>query len=470
MSLEQLSQNKFNNMILNAIREFATEGIQIADAQGNYIFCNQAFSTITKLPVEERLGKNVFDVQPDGAIATALRTGQPVYGHINASTSDCIMISNASPIRDESGKILGAISVFNDKTSYITMVKTMETREKEIRLLKEKLKHLNQPAYAFHDLLGVHPDFVGCINKAKQAAFSNSSVLITGESGTGKELIANAIHQHGSRAGGPFIRVNCPAIPATLLESELFGHEKGAFTGALKDKVGKFELAQGGSIFLDEIGDMEVALQSKLLRVLQEHEVERIGSNKTVSVDVRVIAATNQDLHQQIQKGLFRKDLYYRLDVIHIEIPPLRRRKSDIPLLVEHMLKKHSDNKIPCRISKDALKELTAYDWPGNVRELENVVEKLLLYHEGPDIKKADVIYALGSHPGLQAQDFFSLAGLPLSKAEEVLISQALNTYGRNLAGKKQAAAELGISLSCLYAKIRKYNLQIIPAKKMQRD
>lgn len=458
-SHRSFSPAELNALILNAIREFATEAIQITDAEGNYIFCNQAFSTITRLPMSERLGKNVFDVQPDGACATALRSGKPVYGHINESTADRVMISNASPIFDESGHLMGAISVFNDKTSYIDMARSMEKKEKEIHRLKEQLKSLNQPAYAFKDLIGTHPDFVRCLNKARQAAFSGASVLITGESGTGKELVANAIHQQGNRAGGPFIRVNCPAIPATLLESELFGHEKGAFTGAVKDKIGKFELAHGGSIFLDEIGDMEVVLQSKLLRVLQEREVERIGSNKTVSIDVRVIAATNQDLWQQIEKGLFRKDLYYRLDVIHIEIPPLRQRRGDIPLLVEHMLKKHADGKIPCRVSREALNELTAYDWPGNVRELENVVEKLLLYHEGPDIEKADVLYALGSHPSQVSHKPGGLAGLTLAQVEEIVIGQALDNHGRNLEGKKRAAAELGISLSCLYDKVRKYGL-----------
>ena len=210
------------------------------------------------------------------------------------------MISNASPIFDKSGRLLGAISVFNDKTSYINMTRSMEKKEKEIHRLKEQLKSLNQPAYGFQDLVGTHPDFLRCLNKARQAAFSNASVLITGESGTGKELVANAIHRHGDRAAGPFIRINCPAIPATLLESELFGHEKGAFTGALKEKTGKFQLAQGGSIFLDEIGDLEVALQSKLLRVLQEHEIERIGSNKTISVDVRG--------HRRHQSGLAAAD------------------------------------------------------------------------------------------------------------------------------------------------------------------
>ncbi|MEG2098016.1 MAG: sigma 54-interacting transcriptional regulator, partial [Pseudoflavonifractor sp.] len=305
----------------------------------------------------------------------------------------------------------------------------------------------------FRDLIGEHPAFVRCLQKARQAAFSGMSTLIVGESGTGKELFAHAIHHHGDRSEAPFLRVNCPAIPATLLESELFGYEKGAFTGAIKDKEGKFELAQGGSIFLDEIGDMDITLQSKLLRVLQEREVERLGSNHVVPVDVRVIAATNQDLGERIQKGLFRKDLYYRLEAICIEIPPLRTRRSDIPILVEHFMKEGMAGRPPCYLSKEGMEMFTDYDWPGNVRELKNTVERLLLCAEGQTVGREEVLLALEGRRGESAPS----AGLTLAAIEAQAIRRSLECHGRSLSGKKRAAGELGISLSCLYDKIRKY-------------
>ena len=279
-------------------------------------------------------------------------------------------------------------------------------------------------------------------------------MLITGESGTGKELFAHAIHGRSHRATAPFIRVNCPAIPSTLLESELFGYEKGAFTGAQKSKPGKFELAQSGSIFLDEIGDLDIVLQAKLLRVLQEHEIERLGSTKTIRLDVRVIAATNQELMDQIHQGRFRKDLYYRLNVIHIQIPPLRQRRSDIPLLLEWMLKKNDRSGPPCSISKSALKVFLDYDWPGNVRELESTVERLLLYREDSVISQKDALYALGDRDISPSPADFD--GMSLAQMESMMIQRALVRHGASLEGKKQAAKELGISLSTLYEKLRK--------------
>lgn len=443
--------------IVRAIDQYATEGIQITDAEGNYIFCNQAFTAITGIPVEQRLGRNVRDVQQDGATSTVLRTGQPVHGHVNNASAGCTIVSNAAPIRDERGKIVGAISVFNDRSSFIKLAQDLREQEEELRRLKGQLRKMDRSSYSFRDLLGADSAFRACVELARQAADSDAAVLITGESGTGKELFAHAIHGASRRAEAPLIRVNCPAIPASLMESELFGYEKGAFTDAKKDKPGKFELAQKGSIFLDEIGDMEFTLQGKLLRVLQEHEVERIGGTKTIPLDVRVISATNQNLEEQIRDKRFRQDLYYRLNVIQIRIPPLCQRRGDIPLLMEEMLKKHNDKGVPITLTKEAMALLMEYDWPGNVRELENTAERLLLFRTGSEISKSDVLNVLGERkPGASALP----QGATLAQLEAMAIRDALKRHGSDLAGKRAAAAELDISLSGLYKKLKGYGIR----------
>lgn len=443
--------DKVNERILWAIDEFATEGIQITDAEGNYVFCNKAFSSITGIPVTERLGHNVLEVQPDGAAASVLRSGLPVHGHVNSPRKGVIIVSNASPIHDESGRLAGVVSIFNDKTNYVKMSQALKDREEEVDRLKSRLRGLDRPSHTFEDIIGGHPAIRECIDWAKKAARGEATVLITGESGTGKELFAQAIHGYSGRAEGPFIRVNCPAIPGNLMESELFGHEKGAFTGATKEKAGKFELAQGGSIFLDEIGELDIALQSKLLRVLQE----RVGGTRTIPLNVRVIAATNRDLREQVRQGSFRQDLYYRLNVVHVEVPPLRQRRSDIPLLLGHMLKKHSGGTIPCTVSQEAMKILVEYDWPGNVRELENTAERLLLCHDGAVITPKDVLRVLSDSMEMPVKQ--DLAGRSLAEIERMAIEQAIQRWGDTPEGKKAAAAELKISLSGLYKKLRQY-------------
>lgn len=453
---EQKTPPQLSGLILEALRQCPTDGIQVADANGTYIFCNEAFETLTGHPASARLGKNAFEVQPEGSIVKVLQTGQPVHGHVSPSSNGVIMVSSSSPIRDETGRLLGAVCVFSDKTSYVQLAQSIHRQEEELRQLREKVQRLHQAVYSFDDLLGEHPLFRACVHEARQAAFSGMSVLIAGESGTGKELFAHAIHSYGSRAGAPFIRVNCPAIPAALLESELFGHEKGAFTGALREKKGKFEVAHGGSIFLDEIGDMDITLQSKLLRVLQEREIERLGGNQIVPINVRVVAATNQNLDDRIVQGLFRKDLYYRLAAIRIEVPPLRARKSDIPLLVAYFIKELAGGRLPCRMSQEAHEEFFSYPWPGNVRELRNAVERLLLWAGGRVVGREEAQLAIFGRREMVRQE----KAVTLSDMEKSAIFAALERNGPSLSGKKTAAIELGISLSCLYDKIKKYGLR----------
>jgi nitrogen regulation protein NR(I) len=262
--------------------------------------------------------------------------------------------------------------------------------QKENVMLKMQLKK----KYNFKGLIGDSPRMQAVYELIEKIADTDSTVLITGESGTGKELIAKTIHyNNGSRAGGPFVPLNCAAIPKDLLESELFGHEKGAFTGAINTRVGRFELAQGGTLFLDEVGELDPSLQVKLLRVLQEREFERVGGVKTIKVDVRILAATNKDLEKATKDGLFREDLYYRLNVIPLHLPPLRSRVEDISLLMAHFIQEfcRKRKREPFTLSPDAMECLLKYRWPGNVRELENLVERLTILVTGPVIRVSDL-------------------------------------------------------------------------------
>ena len=293
-------------------------------------------------------------------------------------------------------------------------------------------------------------------DKVAKTAPSSGRVLITGENGTGKELVARAIHEHSKRADGPFVKLNCAAIPSELIESELFGHEKGAFTGATQQRRGKFELADGGSLFLDEVGDMNPSAQAKVLRVLQENELERVGGGETIKVDVRVVAATNKDLSAEIAAGRFREDLYYRLAVVPIELPPLRGRREDIPSLVEHFLEQvcADNDRRAKKVASGALTMLMQHDWPGNVRELKNVVERLaILTGDAELITEADVGDAL---PRVKAVKSEFARGTPfkdlVAAAERDIIVAALDANDHHVSN---TARELQLERSHLYKKMR---------------
>jgi DNA-binding NtrC family response regulator len=306
-----------------------------------------------------------------------------------------------------------------------------------------------------HYLVGSSPRMKRIFDTIAKAAPSTGRVLITGERGTGKELIARAIHEQSRRKDGPFVKVNCAAIPGELIESELFGHEKGAFTGATQQRRGKFEQAHGGTLFLDEIGDMEVGAQAKVLRVLQENEIERVGGNDTITVDVRVIAATNKDLKAEINKGRFRADLYDRLNVVPIEVPPLREHKEDVPSLADHFVDQASaaNGKRKLGLAPGALSLLMQHDWPGNVRELRNTVERLVIFANGPTLDEEDVLAALPGVKTVRAryQRGASLKDLVASAEREIVLA-ALEANGNHIAN---TARELGLERSHLYKKMR---------------
>ncbi len=353
----------------------------------------------------------------------------------------------------------GAYDYINKPFKIDEMLLTIGKALEERRLRHEvtALRHELRTRYHFESLIGKGRAMQEVFGLIEQVAGSRSTVMIYGKSGTGKELVAKAVHYNSQRASKAFVAVNCAAIPAELLESELFGHEKGAFTGAIATKVGKFELATGGSLFLDEVGSMRLDLQAKILRALQEREVERVGGTRTIKIDVRVIAATNRDLKRAVEEGTFREDLYYRLNVVPITLPDLKDRQEDIPLLANHFMQKFAQesNSAIREISKDAMGILMSYPWPGNVRELENVIERAVTLGRGPAILPTDLPPHLAGGAG------------PVERAlaQEATLEDLERDYIRAILQRTKwhqirTAAILGIDRRTLYRKIRRYGIK----------
>jgi two-component system nitrogen regulation response regulator NtrX len=332
----------------------------------------------------------------------------------------------------------------------------------EVKGLSASVERLLSQVESRHEMVGSSFQIRQVLERTERVGNTDARVLITGENGTGKELVARAIHRLSDRADEPFIEVNCAAIPSELIESELFGHMKGSFTGAVADRAGKFEQADRGTLFLDEVGDMSLAAQAKVLRALEQGVVTRVGSSKTIEVDVRVVAATNKDLESEIREGRFREDLYYRLNVVPIEIPPLRDRREDIPMLVRHFvnLLEEKDRVTPRELSSAAVERLQALDWPGNVRELRNTVERLLILSSGPVIGAEDVDFLVsGGETGgglgaelLQAESFAEFK----EHAERAYLLQKLREHDWNVS---ETARNVDMPRSNLYKKIERYGL-----------
>ena len=352
----------------------------MVDKEGKVIFINKTYLRILKLSKKEVIGKHVGTITPRSRTLVVLKTGRAEVGY-NWIVNDQHLIATSLPVY-ENNEIIGsfAYSIFLNIYEAKNLVEDLLS---ELNMYKSQVNCLLRSKYDFDDIIGEDQRLKDLKFLAAQIAHhKNTTVLISGESGTGKELFAHAIHNSSCRSPFPFVRVNCAAIPENLLEAELFGYEKGAYTGANKEgKLGKFELANGGTIFLDEIGEMPLSMQSKLLVVLQEQIIERLGGVQPIKVDVRVIAATNRELSQMVQEGTFREDLFYRLNVFNINIPALRNHKRDIPILVNHFIDKLNSrlNTHISGISKDGLDYLCQYHWPGNIRELENVLERALI-------------------------------------------------------------------------------------------
>ncbi len=330
----------------------------------------------------------------------------------------------------------------------------------DLMLENRYLKEMVKDKYSFENIIGSSPGMEEIYRLASQVAKSDATVLLLGESGTGKELLARAIHVNSPRKDQPFVTINCGALPENLIESELFGHKKGAFTGAISDRAGKFEMADGGTLLLDEIGELQSHLQVRLLRALQDGSIDKVGSTAPLTVDVRVIAATNRDLEKEVNDGNFREDLYYRLCVVPINLPPLRERKDDIPLLADYFLTKYSKKtgSSKPKIEKGALKALMEYHWPGNVRELENHVERMVVMTQTGRITTDDIPVRIASSPAASGDLLGDLpeSGIKLDELEKTLITKALEKCNKN---QSKTARYLGITRNTLLYRMEKYGI-----------
>lgn len=421
-------------------------GLVVTDENGVITIFNKLAEGITGISMDEAIGKKIQEVIPEIKIEDVLKTGKEEMNK-KIKVGNNVVFTNITPIYT-GNKIEGSVIVFYDFP--------------QIEYLENELKRNRKLDKAFDIIIGNSGKLRDALTIASKAAETDSTVLIRGESGTGKELVAQAIHYASKRRDKPFIRVNCAAIPVTLLESELFGHERGAFTGAVTQKIGKFELADGGTVFLDEIGEIPPEIQVKLLRVIQEKEFERVGGIKTIKVDVRIIAATNKDLERAIKEGTFREDLYYRLNVIPIMLPPLRERRGDIPLLVEHFIEKLNKklNKNIKGITKKAMQALIHYDWPGNIRELENIIERCITLSEGEYIDYEDLPQYIRNEDTIVTENNVIYLDehselLTMEEYEYKIIKAALDRYK----SFNKAAKVLGLTHKTVASKARKFGL-----------
>jgi len=454
------------NVQMEMIDEFiekAYDGMVIVDHNG--IITKFKYEKVFGVKEEDALGKHVHDIIPDSRLPQVIKSGQSEIGdvqEINGRT----MVTARIPI-ERDGEIIGAVGtiMFKDVMEVNYMSEYIKTINSQRIKYKQEVKRLNLAKYTFDDIITGDYHMMTIIDSAKRAANNNSTILLVGDSGTGKEYFAHAIHNASKRKFGPFVKLNCGAIPSNLMESELFGYESGAFTGAGKNgKVGKFEIATGGTIFLDEIGTMPFDMQTKLLRVLEEKEFERVGGNSKVEVDVRVISATNENLKKLVEEGKFREDLYYRLDVVSFSVPPLKARHGDVALLSQKILKdfSHSYDQCPHKISEEVIRRLETYKWPGNVRELRNVIESsinmttddtihindLPKYLKDVLIDKFDESYLMDDDLDYKHQ---------MEHYEEQLIKEAIR---RSHGNKTEAARLLGLHRSVLYKKMNKLGLK----------
>lgn len=436
---------------LEAVLDSVYEGVLAVDGRGLITHFNRTAERMFGIKKETVLGLPVQETLGNLPLLDVLREGKGFNAReyfINFQGKRLHLLVTARLIRSGDNTVAGVVATLRDFS---------EAQKLAYQIIN------TQDMLDFNDIIGTSKAITEVKAKAAKIARGNSTVLIVGESGTGKEVFARAIHTAGTHGHKPFVPINCGAIPEQLLESELFGYEEGAFTGARRGgKPGKFELANGGTIFLDEIGNMSLYLQAKLLRVLQERQIERVGGTRVVPVDIRVIAATNNDLQDMVRRGRFREDLYYRLSVIPLVIPPLRQRREDIPLLLDYYTRRFSGllGKKVEGFSKEALELCLAYPWPGNIRELINAVEYAINMGEGPLVMPESLPPRLREEKEKKPPLPVNTAEIkPLDQMERDAIFRALELYGWTEEGKTRAAAALGISRATIYRKINKYGL-----------
>jgi PAS domain S-box-containing protein len=442
--------------IIETIVENAFEWLVVVDREGRIIYINHNYCEFLEVNREETIGRHVTEVIENTRMHIVAQTGKEELADLQFIKGN-YMIANRVPII-KNGEVIAAFGTvfFRDTQEWMKMdshVKSLLTRmQPYIQKIDSGVK------YTLDDILGESQQIINLKEKVKMVSNSDISILIRGESGTGKELFAHSIHQLSSRSQKPFIKVNCGAIPDNLLESELFGYEEGAFTGAKKGgKKGKFQLANGGTLFLDEIGDMPLSMQVKLLRALQDGEIEPIGSTKSISVNVRIIAATNRPLENMIEEKRFREDLFYRINVVPFSVPPLRERAEDLTLLIAYFIDKVT-NRLGKRIAgieSNVLEILKSYSWPGNIRELENVIEAAVHLTKGEQITLDSLPDYLQSQTAIYRFKNKKLKDI-MEETEQWVLKQSLE---RNKDDKALVGRELGISKSTLYEKLNKYGL-----------
>jgi len=439
------------------------EGALAVDQQARIVWINDKYAKKLGLPsIEAAIGREVEEVIPNSLMRQVVQTGEPILLDIMEFGEEQFVVTRM-PLNDEQGRVIGAVGfVLYDRLQYLKpLVGKFAQLQSDLTSAQRRIAEGRRARYTFASLVGSSPACVELKRQARRAAQQEATVLLLGETGTGKELLAHAIHAASPRAGMPFIAMNVAAVPETLMEAEFFGAAPGAYTGAdRKGRDGKFKLADGGTLFLDEVGDMPMAVQAKLLRALQEQEIEALGSNKVVRVDVRVITATSQDLEELVKQGRFRSDLYYRLNVLSIKLPPLRERLQDLDALCELVLAQIAERTgMPQReISAEAHAALAIYSWPGNIRELRNVIEKAAMLSERRRLELEDfaaVLPVLADPKALQQPATRSLAEA-VAEAERTAIVAALQAARGN---KSLAAQALGVSRATLYEKIAQLGL-----------
>jgi PAS domain S-box-containing protein len=478
-----------NETILHA----AGEGIYGLDCEGNTTFVNPSAAKMLGYSTEELIGQSMHALlhhtKPDGSHYH--KENCPIYaafknGVVHSIDDDIFwkkdgtsfpVAFTSTPINKD-GKITGAVVVFKDVTERKQAEEKIQKAYAEIDHMKKRLEAENlylqeeiNSDYEFKDIIGQSRAVKQLLQQVELVAPTAASVLITGESGTGKELVARAIHERGDRSERPLIRVNCAAIPAELFESEFFGHVKGSFTGAVKDRAGRFELADGGTIFLDEVGEIPLALQSKLLRVLQEGQYERVGDERTKKVDVRLIAATNRNLREEVAEGNFREDLYFRLNVFPVNVVPLRERMDDIPLLAQHFITLLSRklNMPEPSLTNAGVKQLQSYSWKGNIRELQNVIERAIILSQGGslrfDLPNSDVSPLVANNTVIESNEVDS-SPIPYTENERIErdkanIMHALELCDNKISGAGGAAELLGIKPTTLASRLKNMDIRI---------
>ncbi|GAA0182154.1 sigma 54-interacting transcriptional regulator [Clostridium sediminicola] len=453
-------KEKLDVDILYTMMNTVNEWVVVVDKDGLITMMSKAYKEfLNKYDVE---GKHVTEIIDNTRMHVVLDTGEKEIGELQEINGNKMIAMRIPIIKD--GRVVAAVgkAMFKDISDFYSISKKISNLERKIEYYKNELGKERTSQYCLEDIIGNSSEITKVKKMAARVAKTDSNVLIFGESGTGKELFAHSIHTASKRASAPFIQVNCAAIPAQLLESELFGYEEGAFTGAKKGgKKGKFELANKGTILLDEIGDMPMDMQVKLLRVIQEREIERVGGNILKNIDVRIIASTNKDLEQSIVIGEFREDLYYRLNVMKLIVPPLRERRDDIIQLSRFLLKKVA-NKLGVYvegISKEAEKKLENYNWPGNIRELENVIERALNLQDTELVVTIDQLpeRIVNNRKKYYKKGYNNLKCV-VANVEKEIIEETLKV---NKGNKNKTANQLGISRVGLYKKIERYNLDM---------